>query len=323
MLITAEKMLMNHDFLLQTPGSFILNGRTHRVSGWMELDHELLEDLFAQCDRVGSRIADAVIPETEKKIVRKNEYAGKHLRLSNGLLFPADYSEREYALACRSICIAYEVTPCEMSIEYADHPEPVIPVDSPAGVSSETESPSEQEIDAGVNIKPAADVRPLLTGFESRLQSDIMIEPNCSSFDHLSETEEKWLKLMLEREEDNKPSDRILVTAYNDEHEISHEEPDWDNIIDHLKHDNQALAAAKMMKKAGIKAPVMNFRGIKEHNKVGGEALFVWMDEGVAYLHGRQKYSRGYFYERRFKHVILDDPRELLDCFRDLEAENE
>ena len=33
----------------------------------------------------------------------------------------------------------------------------------------------------------------------------------------------------------------------------------------------------KSCKKAGIKPPVMNFRGIKEHNKVGGEALFVWM----------------------------------------------
>ena len=57
---------MNPDYLLQTPKSFILNRRMHLVTGWMELDHELLEDLFAQGDREGRRIADAVVPETEK-----------------------------------------------------------------------------------------------------------------------------------------------------------------------------------------------------------------------------------------------------------------
>ena len=314
---------MKPDYLSKTPKSFILNRRTHRVSGWMELDHELLEDLFAQCDRDGSRIIDAVIPETEKKIVREKEYAGQHITLSNGLLFPLDYSEREYALACRSICIAYEVTPCEMSIEYAEIPEAPLPEESPAYVIPESESRNETEIKAGADTTPVKDDRSLLSDFESKLQSDIMIAPNSSSFDHLSETEEKWLKLMLDNTEEEKPSDRIQVTAYNDEHEKMLENPDWDTIIDHLKHDSQALAAAKMMKKAGIKPPVMNFRGIKEFNKVGGEALFVWIDDGVAYLHGRQKYSRGYFYERRFDYVIIDDPRELIDCFRKMEAENE
>lgn len=72
-------MLMNLDFLLQTPKSFILNRRSHQVSGWMELDHELLEDLFAQSNGEGNRITDAIIPETDKKIVWKNGYAGKHI----------------------------------------------------------------------------------------------------------------------------------------------------------------------------------------------------------------------------------------------------
>ena len=316
-------MLMKPDYLSQKPKSFTLNRRMHRVSGWMELDHELLEDLFAQCDMDGSRIVGAVIPETEKKIVRENEYAGKYITLSNGLLFPSDYNEREYSLACRSICIAYEVTPCEMSIEYTEIPEAPLPEESPADVIPESESRNEPDIKAEADTMPEKDDRSLLSDFESKLQSDIMIAPNSSSFDHLSETEEKWLKLMLDNAEEEKPSDRIQVTAYNDEHEKMLENPDWDNIIDHLKHDSQALAAAKLMKKAGIRPPVMNFRGIKEHNKVGGEALFVWMDEGVAYLHGRQKYSRGYFFERRFKYVIMDDPRELLDCFQKMEAENE
>ena len=316
-------MLMNLDFLLQTPKSFILNRRTHRVSGWMELDHELLEDLFARGDREGSRIIDAVIPDTEKKIVWKKEYAGKYIYLSNGLFFPSDYSERDYALACRSICIAYEVTPCDMSIEYADIPEPPLPDVCPVELSHETEIQNESEIKTEAAPLPEQNSNALFTDFESKLQSDIMIEPNHGEYEHISSSEEKWLKLMLDKEEETKPSDRILLTAYNDEHEIMLKDPDWDTIIDHLKHDSQALAAAKLMKKAGIKPPVMNFRGIKEFNKVGGEALFVWMDEGVAYLHGRQKYSRGYFYERRFKYVIMDDPRELLDCFRKLEAENE
>lgn len=316
---------MNLDFLLQTPKSFILNRRSHQVSGWMELDHELLEDLFAQGDREGSRITDAVIPETEKKIVWKNGYAGKHICMSNGLLFPSDYSEREYALACRSICIAYEVTPCDMSIEYADIPEQILPEECPAELSHETEVKNEPEIETTTGSIPDQNRKSLFSDFESKLQSDIMIEPNHGGFEHMSRSEEKWLKLMLENieAEETKPSDRIQLTAYNDAHEAMLENPDWDTIIDHLKHDSQALAAAKMMKKAGIKPPVMNFRGIKEFNKVGGEALFVWMDDGVAYLHGQQKYSRGYFYERRFDYVIIDDPRELIDCFRKMEAENE
>ena len=318
-------MLMNLDFLLQTPKSFILNRRSHRVSGWMELDHELLEDLFAQGDREGSRITDAVIPETKKKIVWKNGYAGKHICLSNGLLFPSDYSEREYALACRSICIAYEVTPCDMSIEYADTSEQTLPDECPEELPLETEVTNEPEIKTQADSLPDQNSKSLFADFESKLQSDIMIEPNHGGVEHMSRSEEKWLKLMLENieEEETKPSDRIQLTAYNDENEAMLENPDWDTIIDHLKHDSQALAAAKMMKKAGIKPPVMNFRGIKEFNKVGGEALFVWMDDGVAYLHGRQKYSRGYFYERRFDYVIIDDPRELIDCFRKMEAENE
>ena len=318
-------MLMNLDFLLQTPKSFILNRRTHRVSGWMELDHELLEDLFARGDREGNRITDAIIPETDKKIVWKNGYAGKHICLSNGLLFPSDYSEREYALACRSICIAYEVTPCDMSIEYADTSEQTLPDECPEKFPLETEVKNEPEINTQADSLPDQNSKSLFADFESKLQSDIMIEPNHGGFDHMSRSEEKWLKLMLENieAEETKPSDRIQLTAYNDEHEAMLENPDWDTIIDHLKHDSQALAAAKMMKKAGIKPPVMNFRGIKEFNKVGGEALFVWMDDGVAYLHGRQKYSRGYFYERRFDYVIIDDPRELIDCFRKMEAENE
>ena len=318
-------MLMNLDFLLQTPKSFILNRRSHQVSGWMELDHELLEDLFAQSDREGSRITDAVIPETEKKIVWKNGYAGKHICLSNGLLFPSDYSEREYALACRSICIAYEVTPCDMSIEYADTSEQTLPDECPEEYPLETEVKNEPGINTQAYSLQDHNSKSLFADFESKLQSDIMIEPNHGGFDHMSRSEEKWLKLMLENieEAETKPSDRIQLTAYNDEHEAMLENPDWDTIIDHLKHDSQALAAAKMMKKAGIKPPVMNFRGIKEFNKVGGEALFVWMDDGVAYLHGRQKYSRGYFYERRFDYVIIDDPRELIDCFRKMEAENE
>lgn len=316
---------MNLDFLLQTPKSFILNRRTHRVSGWMELDHELLEDLFAQGDREGRRIADAVVPETEKKIVWKNGYVGKHICLSNGLLFPSDYSEREYALACRSICIAYEVTPCDMSIEYADIPELSLPEECPAELPLETEAKNEPEIETKTGSIPDQNSKALFSDFESKLQSDIIIEPNHGGFEHMSRSEEKWLKLMLENKEaeETKPSDRIQLTAYNDELEVMLDNPDWDTIIDHLKHDSQALAAAKMMKKAGVKPPVMNFRGIKEFNKVGGEALFVWMDDGVAYLHGRQKYSRGYFYERRFDYVIMDDPRELIDCFRKMEAENE
>ena len=316
---------MNPDYLLQTPKSFTLNRRTHLVSGWMELNHELLEDLFALQDPEGEMILEAVIPGTDKSVVYKNGYAGKHMELSNGLRMPIDYSEEEYARICRIICLVYCITPCEMNILYEE------PVDIPEQTSETVESiektpgKSEEisEDNASDPIQQVSDnnqitdsVMDVLKGSPIQIEAEYELRP-------FSKSEETWLKLMLDKVEEEKPSDRIQVTAYNDEHEITHEKPDWDNIIDHLKHDNQALAAAKLMKKAGITPPVMNFRGIKEHNKVGGEALFVWMDAGIAYLHGRQKYSRGYFYERGFKYVIMDDTRELLDCFRNLEAENE
>ena len=318
-------MLMNPDFLLQTPKSFILNRRSHRVSGWMELDHELLEDLFVLRDPEGEMILEAVVPGTDKSVVYKNSYSGKYMELSNGLRLPADYSEEEYARICRIICLVYGITPCEMNIIYgepADVPEqpsePERSIETSSEISKETvetnASDSIQQV--ADNIQISDSVMEVLDGSQIQVTAEYELRP-------FSKSEETWLRLMLDKVEEEKPSDRIQVTAYNDEHEIMLEKPDWDNIIDHLKHDSQALAAAKLMKKAGIKPPVMNFRGIKEHNKVGGEALFVWMDEGIAYLHGRQKYSRGYFYERRFKSVIMDDPRELIDCFRKMEAENE
>ena len=316
---------MNPDFLLQTPKSFILNRRSHRVSGWMELDHELLEDLFALRDPEGEMILEAVVPGTDKSVVYKNGYSGKYMELSNGLRLPADYSEEEYARICRIICLVYGITPCEMNIIYgepavvpeqASEPERLIETSSEISKETVETNASDSIQQVADNIQISDSVMEVLDGSQIQVTAEYELRP-------FSKSEETWLRLMLDKVEEEKPSDRIQVTAYNDEHEIMLEKPDWDNIIDHLKHDSQALAAAKLMKKAGIKPPVMNFRGIKEHNKVGGEALFVWMDEGIAYLHGRQKYSRGYFYERSFNYVIMDDPRELLDCFRKMEAENE
>ena len=315
---------MNRNFTQQTPVSFTLNRRTHSVSSWKELVHELLEDLFVSLDRDGARIAEAVIPDSGRRIVHRTGCPGKYILLSNGLQLPSDYAEQEYAQACRIICIVYTVTPCEMSIMYAESSEEAVSPDESAPESEPAAEPQEKSGSVNENEQHAdPKTGDSFAEFESNLRNDFQIETNHSSFDHISRSEEKWLKLMLDKEEEEKPSDRIQLTVYDDKHEIMLENPDWDNIIDNLKHDSQALAAAKLMKKAGIKPPVMNFRGIKEHNKVGGEALFVWMDEGVAYLHGRQKYSRGYFYERRFKYVILDDPRELVDCFRKIEAEHE
>ena len=316
---------MNPDFLLQTPKSFILNRRTHLVSGWMELDHELLEDLFALRDPKGEMILEAEIPGTDKSVVYKKGYHGKYIELSNGLRFPTDYSEEEYARICRIICLVYGITPCEMNIIYgepADIPEQTS--ESERSIEKAPEEPEETGEDnvsdsirqPSDNIQISESVMEVLNGSQVQLTAEYELRP-------FSKSEETWLKLMLDKVEEEKPSDRIQMTTYNEDHEVTAEPPDWDNIIDHLKHDSQALAAAKLMKKAGIKAPVMNFRGIRQHNKVGGEALFVWIDEGVAYLHGRQKYGQGYFYERGFSHVIIDDPRELLDCFRELEDENE
>ncbi|MBQ6342233.1 MAG: hypothetical protein IJI41_03815 [Anaerolineaceae bacterium] len=315
---------MDQSFIQQIPVSFSLNRRTHSVSSWKELVHELLEDLFASLDKDGERLAEAKIPETNRKVIYRDGYPGKFIRLSNGLQLPSDYTEQEYALLCRIICICYNITPCEMSIAYAESPEFVILSDEPdpkSASSIEPQMESRPVIEEEESTKP--EIESSFTEFERNLHDDFQIEPNHGSFNHISCSEEKWLKLMLEKEAETKPSDRIRVTAYRNDEEVEIEPETWDDIISKLQHDSQALAAAKLMKKAGIPAPIMNYRGIKEHNKIGGEALFVWMDEGVAYLHGRQKYSRGYFYERGFDYVVMDDPRELMDSFRKLEADHE
>lgn len=317
---------MNMYFTEQSPKSFTLNRRTHRVSCWMDLVHELLEDLFLSCDREGRIISGAVISGTEKTIICSSGYPGISVRLSNGLLLPADYEEQDYALACRAICIAYEVTPCEMAIEFEEFTESSsltaeqpVPDETITEPESETETPSES--DSG-NQKENPTVP--LPDFGDNDVSDMMIAPAADEkLTSLSKAEEMWMKLLVNNES-QKPSDRIQVTAYNDDNEEITEELDWDTIIDRLKHDNQAVSAAKMIKKSGIKPPTaMNFRGIKQFNKVGAEALFVWLDEGIAYLHGRQKYGKGYFLERNFSFVITDDPRALIKCFRMLEAADE
>ena len=111
---------MNQYFTEKEPEAFTLNRRLHRVGGWLELVHELFEDLFMSSDPDGSVITGSLIPGTDKLIVCGKEYTGNAIPLSNGLRIPAGYEEREYALACRAICIAYGITPCEMSIAYAE-----------------------------------------------------------------------------------------------------------------------------------------------------------------------------------------------------------
>ncbi|MBQ4513320.1 MAG: hypothetical protein II969_10015 [Anaerolineaceae bacterium] len=292
----------------------------------MDLVHELLEDLFSSSDREGRIISGAVIPGTEKTIVCSRGYPGKSVRLSNGLLLPADYTEQDYALACRTVCVAYEVTPCEMTIEFAESTEScTIFAEQPAVAEAIPEPETETEESSGTYCGNQEE-NPLISfpDFGDNDVSDMMIAPPADEkLTSLSTAEEMWMKLLVNNES-QKPSDRIQVTAYNDDNEEITEELDWDTIIDRLKHDNQAVSAAKLIKKSGIKPPTaMNFRGIKQFNKVGAEALFVWLDEGIAYLHERQKYGKGYFLERNFSFVITDDPRALIKCFRMLEAADE
>lgn len=312
----------------QSPRSFTLNGRTHRVGSWQELVHELLEDLFVLSDPEGNLIAGSVISDTDKQIVFHGGYQGRSVKLSNGLRLPSDYSEREYALACRTVCIAYSVTPCEMSIEFEEASEergtgqePPVPSEITENEIPEPAEPDKQT--SSVNTEgPASEIS--ITEIAAKNDSDMYIEPvRNGMLDSISGAEEIWMKLMAEKEE-QKPADKILLKKFNDNGEETDEVPDWNMIMERLQNDNQALTAARMIKKVGIKPPdTINFRGIKQFNKVGGEALFVWMDESVAYLHGRQKYGRGYFLSRNFKHVIVDDPRELIRIFRDMEADNE
>ncbi len=315
---------MNHYFTEKKPEAFTLYRRLHHVRNWLDLVHELLEDLFMAADPEGSLITGTLIPETEKLIVCGKEYTGKAIPLSNGLRIPAGYDEREYALACRAICIAYGITPCEMSIAYAEteETEPEIETQQP---EEDQPSPSEEPVPESETEKDSVYDEPEMETVSVQTQNPVFdnLPGRKKGHEFLNNSEEMWLKVMLNKQEEEKPSDHIRMTGYDENHEEIKETPDWDKIITELQHDKQAVAAAKMMKKAGIMPPVPNFRGIKEQNKVGGEALFVWMEEGAAYLHGRQKYSKGYFLERGFKHVIIDNPRELVECFREMEADNE
>ena len=315
---------MNQHFTEKEPEAFTLNRRLHRVGGWLELVHELLEDLFMSADPDGSVITGTFIPGTDKLIVCGKEYTGKAIPLSNGLRIPAGYVEREYALACRAICIAYGITPCEMSISYAESEETEPETETPQPDAGQTTPSEEPEAEKETETHTDSD-KPVKENVSVPAQSPVFdnLPGRKKGHEFLNNSEEMWLKVMLNKQEDEKPSDHIRMTRFNEKHEEITENPDWDMIIAELQHDKQAVSAAKMMKKAGIRPPVPNFRGIKEQNKVGGEALFVWMDEGAAYLHGRQKYSKGYFLERGFKHVIVDSPRELVDCFREMEADNE
>ncbi|MBR6090460.1 MAG: hypothetical protein IKP86_11030 [Anaerolineaceae bacterium] len=315
---------MNQYFTEKKPDAFTLNRRLHHVGSWMDLVHELLEDLFMSADPDGTVIAGTIIPETDKPIVCGKEYAGKAIPLSNGLRIPAGYDEREYALACRAICVAYGITPCEMSIAYAETEETEPDMETPQPEAGQISPSEEPEPEKKTETDSVSDV-PVKETVSALTQQPVFnnLPVRKKGHEFLNDSEEMWLKLMLNKQEDEKPSDHIRMTRYNEKHEEITENPDWDTIIAELQNDKQAAAAAKMLKKAGIRPPVPNFRGIKEQNKVGGEALFVWMDEGAAYLHGRQKYSKGYFLERGFKHVIVDSPRELVECFREMEADNE
>ncbi len=315
---------MNQYFTEKKPEAFTLYRRLHRAGSWLDLVHELLEDLFMAADPDGSVITGTVIPETDKKIVCGKEYTGKAIPLSNGLRIPALYDEREYALACRTICIAYGITPCEMSIAYAEAEEPEPEKETPQAEADQASPSEEPEPEKKTETDTVSD-EPVKETVSVPTQNFVFdnLPGRKKEHEFLNNSEEMWLKVMLNKQEDEKPSDHIRMTGYDENHEEITETPDWDKIILELQHDKQAVSAAKMMKKAGIRPPVPNFRGIKEQNKVGGEALFVWMDEGAAYLHGRQKYSKGYFLERGFKHVVVDNPRELVECFRKMEADNE
>ncbi len=315
---------MNQYFTEKKPEAFTLNRRLHRVGSWLDLVHELLEDLFMAADPDGSVISGTLIPETDKTIVCGKEYTGEAIPLSNGLRIPAGYDEREYALACRAICVAYGITPCEMSIAYAETEETEPEIKTPQPEAVQTPPSEEPEPEKETETDPEADDKVKQTG-SVRSQNPVFddLPGRKKGHEFLNNSEEMWLKVMMNKQEDEKPSGHIKLAPYDEKHKDKVENPDWEKIISELQYDKQALAAAKVIRKAGIRPPVPNFRGIKEQNKVGGEALFVWMDEGAAYLHGRQKYSKGYFLERGFKYVIVDNPRELVECFREMEADNE
>lgn len=293
---------MDWNYITRTPESFSFCGRTHRVSSWKELVHELIEDLLAGMDPEGKKLLDLLLPGPGKEIFLSGGSSSHCLRLSNGRNYPEDYAEEDYARACRDICLIYGITPCEMGILFA--PFETLPAqDLPEEKPGETAAPEPEEI----RPEPDAPVLPL--------------EPERSPH-MISRAEETWLKLMSDSRAKLSDSVRILPIQETPD-EVPHE-PDWDEITEMLASDRQNLSAVKLMKKSGIRPPsIVNYRGLLRSGKIGGEALLVWMDEGVAYLHGLQKYGTGYFLSRNFSHVFVDDPRGLIKCMQNLEADNE
>ena len=393
---------MTQSYTDKHPSSFTLFNRTHFVSGWRSLLHELLEDLFAYYGPQCESLIGVIPMEGDKEIVFNKPYPRKSIKLSNGYIFPMDYKEEEYAINCKEVCVIYGITPFDMTVEYeelidADQTAPAdeyqtserpgVSIEAPSSIV-DNEEVNDTDVDnisnnkfnnildnisdaaAATDAANSADTVKATKDNEGNGNNDdnnnnddnhdnnhidntssiettpvakdkpeshkssrksskkksktpalsipaaSITPPDIKHSNFVSKTEETWLKLLLENDI-NTPDDTNYTLAPVDEDAPS---LTWDEIIEDLKNDKQAVIAAKMIKKAGVNPPdTFNFRGIKNNGLIGGEALFVWFNEKVVYLHKRQKYSKGYFLDHDFEHVILDDPKELIKIFNEIE----
>ena len=313
---------MNHGFTIQSPKSFRLFRRSHTIISWLDLIHELLEDLFSLFDPEGNKISEAKNLGTDKPILLKTQQSEIDLELSNGLWLSGSYSEKYYALACRNICLIYDITPCEMNIEFTPYGNPLsLPDDDEfeeESVSVVSSNPVEvyeyENNDSKGFFSTDDDSCPGIAEIAS-------VSNRILYHEKINTAENMWHTILpnsiySQTDDTPKPSDLLqMIPVANDNKTLL--DPEWDEIIELLENDAQALSAAKLLKKSGIKPPsIMNFLGIDEYDKIDAEALFIWVEEGIAYLHGRQKYRKGFYIHCNFSHVIVDDPREVINCFK-------
>lgn len=104
---------------LYQPTSFIFYERWHDVSGWKNLLHDFMEDIFSVSEDKGAVLKDKSLGTTDKIFCSVSRIPYSR-RLSNGCYMPMQHNERDYAIACREICSLYAISPLDFRIIYKE-----------------------------------------------------------------------------------------------------------------------------------------------------------------------------------------------------------
>ena len=290
------------------PISITSFGRIHFVDTWKMADFEMLEDLFAKDESSVEKLVEKPVINSEKPIVKRNQ-EGECWKFSNGFYFPNNYMEYEYALACIEICKICGITPFDMSIEFAENLDGIEPAAAKNMVSDTVNSEeifceniSEIEAeDSTLTVQDEEEIK----NFSEEYNSQYLPAESSQKY-NISEADAMWTKV-------------LCPTVSNVFDSQSFNISEWDEIIG--EYDGYISEIAKEMKKSGIKPPVTNsmYRLCQgKYKKIVAEALFVWPEEKVVYLHGNQKYSKLAIYETgHFTEIFVDDLQGLIKYMKE------